>query len=427
MIIHVVQSGETIDSIAEQYHVPVERLMVDNGIMYRKKLVPGQTIVIVFPEQTYTVKEGDTVSSIAEANGISLIQFLRNNPFLSERQYIYPGETLVISYNNHNGKIATNGFANPFIDRNVLKKTLPYLTYLTIFGNRITDTADIEIVDDTELIEFAKAYGVAPIMFLTTLTTQGLGSQETSYKILYDPDLVDRFIENVLNLLNTKGYYGVNITFQFINQENIEIYNNLIIKLVNVVKSAGYYIYITLSPRPVYTLNETAFEEFDYSYIASLVDGILFMSFNFGYSFGPPEPIVSVQLMTDYSKFAVTIMPPEKLTIGLSVIGYDWKLPYVAGISKANSLSINSAIDLAADKEVVIQFDEVSQTPFYNYTESVLPIKHIVWFIDARTVNGTVKLITEHKFHGINIWNIMYYYSQQWLVINSQYEIITVL
>ena len=80
MQIHVVAQGETIQSIAESYNIPVTRLIMDNGIENPNHLVIGQSIVIVYPEITYTVKEGDTLNSIASTNGVSPMQLMMNNP-----------------------------------------------------------------------------------------------------------------------------------------------------------------------------------------------------------------------------------------------------------------------------------------------------------------------------------------------------------
>lgn len=55
MIIHVVQPGETITSIAEFYNIPVHRLILENEILNPSNLVIGQTIVIVYPLLNHTV------------------------------------------------------------------------------------------------------------------------------------------------------------------------------------------------------------------------------------------------------------------------------------------------------------------------------------------------------------------------------------
>ena len=90
MTIHVVQQGDTINSIADFYRVPVNRIIIDNELKNPERLVLGESIVITFPETTYIVQDGDTLLEIANKSGISVIQLLRNNPFLSDREYIIP-------------------------------------------------------------------------------------------------------------------------------------------------------------------------------------------------------------------------------------------------------------------------------------------------------------------------------------------------
>lgn len=53
-------------------------------------------------------------------------------------------------------------------------RTLPYLTFLTIFTYGFTDEGVLIEPDDTELIKIARDYGVAPVMLISTLTEQEL-------------------------------------------------------------------------------------------------------------------------------------------------------------------------------------------------------------------------------------------------------------
>ena len=112
MIIHVVQPGETANDIAQQYGVSEERLILDNEIKNPNNLVPGRTLVVLIPEVTHIVQEGDTISEIAEQYGISVHQLFINNPYLSDREFIYPGEMIVISYQDEKiGNLSTYGYA----------------------------------------------------------------------------------------------------------------------------------------------------------------------------------------------------------------------------------------------------------------------------------------------------------------------------
>jgi spore germination protein len=113
------------------------------------------------------------------------------------------------------------------------------------------------------------------------------------------------------------------------------------------------------------------------------------------------------------------------LSIGLATIGYDWELPFIAGISSVHALTHASAVALARNEGAVIQFDEISQTPYFIYSNSnnPFPVDHIVWFIDARSIDALLRLVVEHDLKGTGIWNITVYNTQLWLIINSQFEI----
>jgi spore germination protein len=430
MIIHVVQPGDTIHSIAEIYNVSVQRLIEDNGIQNPDNLVIGQTIVIIFPKDIYVVKEGDTLSEIAKVNEISLMQLLRNNPYLAGRDFIYPGESLLIhSKDNKIKKIMITGFASPYIDRTVLKQTLPYLTYLSIYGYEIEPNGDLIDLDDSEIIKIAKDYGVAPIMFLTPLNPQGDSFVDVTNNILYNSNLLDYHINAILKTLKLKGYYGVNVTFQFINTENTDIYENFLSKLVNILGSEGYPVFVTLIPRTKYNINEITFEKINYTFVGDLSNSVMLLTYNWGYSYGPPAAVTSVLAMKDFLNFVTTLIPREKIDVGISVIGYNWPLPYIIGLSKAYSLTNDAAVFIALDNNAIIQFDTVSQSPFFNFDDTSYgyPKEHIVWFVDARTINAMLELIPQYGLDGFGAWNIMQFFTQMWVIINTKYEIIKIL
>ena len=428
MDIHIVIAGETIESIAEKYGVSAKKIILDNGVNDLDKLVPGQTIVIIYPQIIYIVQDGDTLQNIADTNGISMIQLLRNNPFLTERDYIYPGETLVISYNNTMGKVSTCGFAYPYINRKTLLKTLPYLTYLSIFNYTVTKEGElITNYDDTELIQISKDYGVAPLMLITTLTPKGEPNIETTYDILSNEELQEQYINTVIDLIKSKGYYGANLSFQYLNITNQNQYTSLLKKVSEKAHSEGIPLFITINPNKAYVGNELVYEKVDFSAINQEANSIAFITFNWAYNFGPPIPIGSIQDIKDLIDYVANFVVPEKILVGLPVLGYNWELPYVVGFSKATALSLDSVINLARDIGAVIEFDELSQTPYIRYAEPPLGIQHIIWFIDARSVNSLMNLVSSNRLQGTGIWNVMEYYSQMWLVINSQYEIENVL
>lgn len=426
MIIHVIQAGDTIYSIGNQYHISPERLILDNGITDPNTLVVGQAIVIVYPTETYTVRAGDTLIGIANSHEITLNQLLRNNPFLSDRDYIYTNEILVLRYGNENKpQISTNGYAYPFIDKNILRKTLPFLTYLTIFSYTALADGSLIDIDDEELIKLAKDYGTAPIMSISTLSPKGLGNREVAYSILYNEEIQDRQIENILTLLRAKGYYGLNISIHYMNLENRNYYEYYLAKLTRRLNAEGYSVTLTLIAKTYIGINEVTYEEFDYTGVSQVVNNMLILGYDWGYSYGPPTAVPSVHMSKIFFDKLITQVPPDMINVGISVMGYNWSLPYVLGISKAESLSTEAAIDLASQVGATIYYEPNSASPYFQYTEFIsgLLVHHIVWFKDARSAQALVDIVPEYSFRGVGIWNIMNYFSQLWLVINTQYEV----
>lgn len=426
MDIYVVQPGDNIEKIAAKYGMSAEKLIQDNGFVFPDDLVPGQTIVIAYPTQVHSVKDGDTLDNIAKAYGVSVLQLLRNNPFLSEREYIYPGETLVISYNTGR-KISTNGFAFPYINQKILIRTLPYLTYLTIYNYKADTDGDITaFYDDTELIRISKQYGVIPLMLITSLSAQGDMDLQSVYKILSDEEAQDRLIDNAVNIIKTKGYNGVNLTFSFVNSNTLHSYEKLLEKVFNRSRQEGYYVFVTINPA-ITEMEE--YEKVDYSVLARLSDNLVFIHFVWGTNLSSPTPVSSISAIKDFLDYVTPIVPSAMIDIGMPTIGYDWVIQNGQNKTIAHSLSLDAAVNLARNTDSTIQFDEKSQTPFFLYTQPDMgsPIRHIVWFIDARSIDALMDLVVEYGLAGTGVWNIMTYYNQLWLVINSQYEIETLL
>ena len=138
MRIHVVQPGDTITGISNEYGVPVNRIVSDNGLLDPGRLVVGQALIILIPETTYTVAPGDTLISVSERFGISPLTLVQNNLELAVDPQLKVGQVLTIKFEGTKRRtIAINGYAYPFINRNVLLRSLPLLTRLTIFGHSV--------------------------------------------------------------------------------------------------------------------------------------------------------------------------------------------------------------------------------------------------------------------------------------------------
>ncbi|KAB1437970.1 LysM peptidoglycan-binding domain-containing protein [Candidatus Galacturonibacter soehngenii] len=425
MEIYIVQKGDTFTSIARKYGISTEKLILDNGLSSISNLVEGQALVITYPKQTHTVQPNETLDTIADLYQVTKMQLLRNNPFLTTRELI-ANETIIVRYDT-TGSIATNGFCYPYLGKNTLIRTLPNLTYLSVFNYTITSEGNIiTFEEDSSLIETAKEYNVIPLMLLTTLTPFGEQNIELDYQLLLSEKLQDQIIERFRQIIKEKGYLGVNIIFYNLNEENTELYVNFVKKISEKIKEENLYFFITINYDVSVEETQTTVVKIDYSQFTEYISGFIFMRFVWGTNYGPPEPVSNINYVKALIDFVSLSVPNDKISIGKPVIGYDWRLPYVPYLSKANSLSINSVLGLAYETNSVIQFDDISQTPFFYFYELDQNVRqqHIVWFIDARSLLALMQVIKENHLYGNGVWNIMIYNAQVWTIINSLFDII---
>jgi len=338
MIIHVVQQGETIDSIAQMYGIDEDRLIKENGLADQNKLAVGQTILIVHAKQVHTVKEGDTLQSIADQYGITLIQLLRNNSYLLDREFIYPGEMIVIDFEDEKiTKIATNGYVFPYVEPKILEKNLLYMTYLSIYSYTISSNGKLNDIDDANIISMAKSYGVAPIMVISNIKEADYEDKELAHNILNNQEIKNNLIENALSVLKKKGYYAVNVNIPYVQTADINLFIEFTLEFAERLHKEGFKAFITITPKTFELHPGKVHEEVDYSRIGQNIDGLVLISYDWAY----PSDISAETIPFYYVKNLVEIfsskISPEKIFIGYTTIGYIYEMPYIEGDSKARA------------------------------------------------------------------------------------------
>lgn len=237
MIIHVVSAGDTIYSIAAEYGQSPEKIISENGLTSPNRLVVGQTIVITQENE----------------------QKLRS--------------------------IAVNGYVYPFVSDEVLFETLPNLTFLTVFTYGFTPEGELVTIDDSELIEKTKSGSVAPLMLISTLTEEGNFSNELADVLLNNPDIQDILIENILINIREKGYFGLDIDFEFIPEKDRELYALFVEKITQRLNAENFLVFVSLAPKTSADQPGLLYEAHDYYALGRAANAVLVMTYEWGYTY----------------------------------------------------------------------------------------------------------------------------------------------
>ncbi len=430
MLIYTVENGDTIYSIAEEFGASPSLIISDNALDQSAQLAIGQALLIRQPTSLHTVRSGDTVYSIAAMHGLDANALYRLNPALGGLSELSVGQTLVTGEDVPlYGSIETNAYVYSYVDRAILRQTLPYLTYLTLFtyGIRRDGTLIPPVEsDEAEIIALAREYDAKPLLLLSTLTEEGTFSNELADYVLTNDEIRAKVVSEVTDAVVSRGYAGVDLDFEYIGGALADAYVSFVREVNDALDSLGDYItVVALAPKTSANQPGLLYEGHDYGALAEAADRVLLMTYEWGYTYGPPMAVAPVNQVRRVVDYAMTEMPPDKAYLGIPSYGYDWTLPYIRGESRARSLSAEEATRLAVENGARIGYDTIAASPFFNYysSDGGASREHIVWFEDPRSINAKLALVNEYGLAGASVWNGMRRFPQLWLMINGLFTI----
>lgn len=372
----------------------------------------------------HVVSDGETVNAISALYGISANQLIYDN------QLIYPyqlaiGQALFISdgLSERNRSINVNGYAYPFISRWVLENTLPYLSELSVFSYGFTPTGSLipPSLPIDWMLQMAFMYNTKPILTLTPLDEQGNFSNVLISTVINNSAATENLIQNVLTELEQKGYSGADIDFEFILRDDRYAFTQFVQNMTERLNAYGYQVSVALAPKTSDNQPGLLYEGKDYRALGAAANNVLLMTYEWGYTYSMPMAVAPINKVRQVVEYALTVIPAEKINLGIPNYGYDWPLPYVQGVTKATTIGNIQAVRTAIDNNASIQFDETAQTPFFTYTKD--GIAHEVWFEDIRSISAKLDLIAEKMLRGAGYWQIMQLFRANWLTLDSHFYI----
>ena len=425
MQIHVVQPGQTLYGIGQAYSVPADELVRANEIPNPNQLVVGQTIVIPIVGMFYWVQPGDNLYEIGQRFGVDYRELARINRIplnaavpIGLRLYIPPTPKPTKEF---------NAYVEPFGQtvstalQQASRNAVPYLTYLAPFSFRVNRDGTL-ISPPLDNFKSIADSGNAILMMVVSNLEEGQFSDELGSVILNNQDIQDRLLNNIVRIARNAGFKDIHFDLEFLRPADREAYNQFLRKATTLLHENGFLISTALAPKTSATQQGLWYEAHDYAAHGNIVDFTVIMTYEWGYSGGPPMPVSPIGPVRNVLQYALSEMPANKIMMGQNLYGYDWTLPYVAGGQYARALSPQAAIQLAYQQGVPIQYDVTAQAPHFDYTDAQ-GNAHKVWFEDARSIQAKFNLVKELGIRGVSYWKLGLSFPQNWLLIQDNFSV----
>ena len=426
MQIHVVQAGESIFEIAQSYNSTVSAIVAANEVPNPNQLVIGQALVIPIVGSYYWVQPGDSLYSIGQRFGINYQELARingipvNQPLpVGLRIYIPPRPRRDAEINAYVEPLG--GTVTPELEQ-AARRAAPFLTYLAPFSYQIQRDGSLSAPPLNNFPSIAQANNAALMMVVTNLE-EGRFSAELGRIILTNEELQDQLLDNIISIANQENFRDIHFDLEFLPPELRENYNAFLRKAKARLSAEGLLMSTALAPKTSATQEGAWYEAHDYRAHGEIADFVVIMTYEWGYSGGPPMPVSPIGPVRQVLEYALTEIPANKIMMGQNLYGYDWTLPYVSGGQYARAISPQQAIELAAEHNVAIRYDYTAQAPYFDYTDNQNR-QHRVWFEDARSIQAKFDLVKELQLRGVSYWKLGISFPQNWLLIESNFNVI---
>lgn len=311
------------------------------------------------------------------------------------------------------------------------KQVLGFTTYYysgdtSSYNSMTANTSSIdEIATQTYNTDsFGNISGLVPTNQLTYANNNGI----KTYAMLqnnFDGNIAKSVLENqtyrqalennLLNAIKVNGYKGVNVDLEGVFYYDRSYYTTFVQELYNLLTPQGYSVTLSVPAKTSDSLTNSWSGAYDYAALSKYCDQVAIMTYDEHYPGGTAGPVASIGWVENVVKYAVTVIPKEKIMLGIAAYGYDWSS------NGTKAYGITGMNNLAANNNATIMWDNVSKSPYFNYTDTS-GIAHSAWFENGQSVSYKLDLVNTYNINGIAIWRLGLENSDYWTTIKTKFN-----
>ncbi len=317
-----------------------------------------------------------------------------------------------------------------FTNKDLMKEVMPFWYSLksptVIRDNYVSGNPSWPIADTVCLMRRA---GLQVIPTMTDGTAKLVLSE-----YLANPATRTTIVKTIVDLVMKNNFDGIDLDYEgFAFVDGNATWSKTAPRWVALIKELSVALHaknklLSVSTPYVYDPKEKQKGYFVYAWadIASSIDRLRIMTYD--YSVARPGPMGPLAWTEKTIKYAISVMSPSKVYVGLPGYGRDWitsvqgKCPISAppgliGGAKAATFKMNYAAAKAAIDGAIPTFNEQYSEATYNYTQNyngltatgastACTVNRTVWYQNARSYADRIGLVAKYRLGGAAMWTL---------------------
>jgi spore germination protein len=241
---------------------------------------------------------------------------------------------------------------------------------------------------DSAVLRFAAAHHL-----WTFALVQNMDGASVFGPFFASPAAQARAVESLLALVEVNGYDGVNLDFEGIPPQDRARFTAFVGRLAETFHRHGYYVTLSVPAETADAPEDSWTGAYDYRALGRVADLLMIMAYDEHTPSGPPGPVAAAAWVKKVLAYAVRVVPPAKIVLGVPGYGYDW------------SAAGNQALTYAQAKQLAAEHG-VSAAAGGHFVYWAGGALHTVWFEDASTFLNKLKLAVGYELRGIALWRL---------------------
>jgi spore germination protein len=291
------------------------------------------------------------------------------------------------------------------------QKNIEVFNHLSLFWYHIDVESTIKkykaTVEDKRILAFAHEHNVPVLMLVANMVDygeEGGWSEERVQAVIGSEEARTKHVEELLKLLTEKGFDGVNIDYESLNESQRDDFTQFIRVLSIVLHAEDKILAVALHPktgegRP----NEAnGSEAQDWEELGKYADQLHLMTYGQHSTSTKPGPTATDEWMDKVITYALTKIPREKLYVGMGLYGNEWPEDKDGN---ARGLTTTQVDQIKSKYNPTIQRDRASGESFFVYEDDEGDT-FTVWFMDKESLSYKAQRIARYGIKGIAFWRL---------------------
>jgi spore germination protein YaaH len=284
---------------------------------------------------------------------------------------------------------------------------LPTDTFGTDIQGNVSGTAP------AAALSFAQSKGM-----LTFATISNFGATDfdpqIAHAIVNSPARKSRFIASALLVVQTSHYSGVNIDFESIPHKDRAAFSSFVRDVATAMRAQGLLTVVSVPAALNGNPNDSWTGAFNFKTIGHDADIFQLMTYDENGPWGPPGPVAGLDWVNACLKYAVSVVPSTKISLGIPAYGYDWNTTKSTGVQ----VPWKTIPALIAKTGATPQWDAATSSPFFNY-QAKDGSNHVVWYEDATSIPLKSGLVLSNNLAGVSVFALGFEDQSFWLAVHS--------